>query len=90
VRLTRTRTRLKWTMLYPATHALVSFGQGTDTEIHDVSEGDMTFIPTGYFHWIENTSKQPVQFLLVLNHEEAETIEFQDVLKVLNGRTDQR
>lgn len=58
-------------------------GQGTDTEIHDVSEGDMTFIPTGYFHWIENTSKKPVHFLLVLNNEEAETIEFRDVLKVL-------
>jgi oxalate decarboxylase/phosphoglucose isomerase-like protein (cupin superfamily) len=59
-------------------------GQGTDVEIHDVSVGDVTFIPTGYFHWIENTSKEPVHFLLVLNHEDPQTIEFRDVAKVLN------
>src|SRR5436853_7848297 len=45
-------------------------GEGDDIEIHDVSEGDVTFIPTGYFHWIENKSSRPVHFLLVLNHSD--------------------
>lgn len=59
-------------------------GEGSDVEIHDVTEGDVTFIPTGYFHWIENTSDAPVHFLLVLNHEEPQTIELSDVLAALN------
>lgn len=45
-------------------------GEKDDVEIHEVTAGDVTFIPRGYFHWIENTSKERVHFLLILNNAE--------------------
>ncbi len=45
------------------------------SEIHDVSQGDVTFIPPGHLHWIENTGDEPLHFLLMLTNEDADTIE---------------
>lgn len=59
-------------------------GEKDDVEIHEVTAGDVTFIPRGYFHWIENTSKERVHFLLILNNAEPETIEVSDVLRALS------
>jgi oxalate decarboxylase/phosphoglucose isomerase-like protein (cupin superfamily) len=60
-------------------------GVADDIEIHNVIAGDVTFVPQGYFHWIENTSTERVHFLLILNNAEAETIEFSNVLRALSS-----
>jgi oxalate decarboxylase len=61
-------------------------GEGKDVEIHNVREGDVTFIPTGYFHWIENKSTKPVHFLLILNHAEPKTIELKSVHSAVSSK----
>ena len=42
--------------------------------------GDISFVPKGYIHWIENTGKGDLHFLVVLSHEEPETIELSETL----------
>ena len=49
-------------------------------EIHDVVAGDVTFIPTGHLHWIENTGDGDLHFLLMLTNEEADTMELSAML----------
>lgn len=46
----------------------------------DLSAGDISFVPQGYLHWIENTSGKDLHFLVVLSHEEPETIELSEML----------
>jgi oxalate decarboxylase/phosphoglucose isomerase-like protein (cupin superfamily) len=46
----------------------------------DLSEGDISFVPQGYLHWIENSADSDLQFLVVLSHEEPETIELSEML----------
>ncbi len=45
------------------------------SEIHDVGPGDVTFIPPGHLHWIENSGDGQLHFLLMLTNEEADTLE---------------
>lgn len=35
----------------------------------DLSAGDISFVPQGYLHWIENMSDKELHFLVVLSHE---------------------
>jgi len=58
-------------------------GEAEDVQVHDVTTGDVTFIPTGFVHWIENTSDQPVHFLLILNNSEPQTIEMTNVFNII-------
>jgi oxalate decarboxylase/phosphoglucose isomerase-like protein (cupin superfamily) len=46
----------------------------------DLNAGDISFVPQGYLHWIENTSDKELHFLVVLSHEEPETIELSEML----------
>lgn len=46
----------------------------------DLKAGDISFVPQGYVHWIENTGDEELQFLVVLSHEESETIELSETL----------
>jgi len=46
----------------------------------DLSEGDISFVPQGFLHWIENTSDKPLRFLVILSHEEPETIELSEMI----------
>lgn len=53
---------------------------GIGDKIYDVEKGDLTFIPPGHLHWIENTGNEPLEFVLVLADEAAETIELSDMV----------
>jgi oxalate decarboxylase/phosphoglucose isomerase-like protein (cupin superfamily) len=55
---------------------------GPDGETHhlDLRAGDISFVPQGYLHWIENIGDEPLSFLVVLSHEEPLTIELSEML----------
>ena len=46
----------------------------------DLSPGDISFVPQGFLHWIENTGDTPLSFLVVLSHEEPQTIELSEMI----------
>jgi oxalate decarboxylase/phosphoglucose isomerase-like protein (cupin superfamily) len=46
----------------------------------DLEEGDISFVPQGYLHWIENTGKSNLRFLVILSDEEPETIELSEMV----------
>ena len=49
-------------------------------QLLDLEEGDISFVPQGYVHWIENTGPGELRFLVTLSHEEPETIELSEIL----------
>jgi oxalate decarboxylase/phosphoglucose isomerase-like protein (cupin superfamily) len=49
-------------------------------QLLDLKEGDISFVPRGYIHWIENTGKSDLLFLVVLSHEQPETVELSETL----------
>ncbi|SIR43822.1 Cupin [Rhizobium sp. RU35A] len=55
---------------------------GPEGETHylELSPGDISFVPQGYLHWIENLGDEPLSFLVVLSHELPETIELSEML----------
>lgn len=54
----------------------------------DLATGDISFVPQGYLHWIENTSAdKELLFLVVLSHEEPETIELSEMLAAVPDDT---
>ncbi len=55
---------------------------GPDGERHylDLKPGDISFVPQGFLHWIENTGTEHLSFLVVLSHEEPQTIELSEMI----------
>jgi oxalate decarboxylase/phosphoglucose isomerase-like protein (cupin superfamily) len=53
----------------------------------DLSEGDISFVPQGYLHWILSVGNRPLKFLVVLSHEEPETIELSEMVAGVPGAT---
>jgi oxalate decarboxylase/phosphoglucose isomerase-like protein (cupin superfamily) len=49
-------------------------------QLLDLREGDISFVPRGYIHWIRNTGPNELNFLVVLSHEQPETIELSETL----------
>src|SRR3954452_18102961 len=49
-------------------------GPDGDVQLLDLNPGDISFIPQGHIHWIENRGRGPLHFLLVLASDEPETI----------------
>jgi oxalate decarboxylase/phosphoglucose isomerase-like protein (cupin superfamily) len=49
-------------------------------EYLDLRPGDISFVPQGYLHWIENTGPGELEFLVVLSNEEPLTIELSEML----------
>jgi len=49
-------------------------------QLLELKEGDISFVPRGYIHWIENIGKTDLRFLVVLSHEQPETIELSETL----------
>lgn len=49
-------------------------------QLLDLKEGDVSFVPQGHVHWIENAGDEDLKFLLTLSHEEPETIELSEIL----------
>lgn len=62
---------------------------GPDGETHylDLSPGDISFVPQGFLHWIENTGTEKLCFLVVLSHEEPQTIELSEMLSGVPNAT---
>jgi oxalate decarboxylase/phosphoglucose isomerase-like protein (cupin superfamily) len=50
-------------------------------QLLDLTAGDISFVPQGQLHWIQNTGKTPLHFLVVLSHEEPETIELSEMIR---------
>lgn len=53
----------------------------------ELEPGDISFVPQGYLHWIENTGTDELHFLVILSHEEPETIELSEMLRGVRGET---
>ncbi len=56
---------------------------GPEGETHylELKPGDISFVPQGQLHWIENRSNtEPLSFLVILSHEEPLTIELSEML----------
>jgi oxalate decarboxylase/phosphoglucose isomerase-like protein (cupin superfamily) len=49
-------------------------------QLLDLHAGDISFVPQGFLHWIENTGDSELHFLVVLSHAEPETIELSEML----------
>ena len=49
-------------------------------QLLDLGPGDISFVPQGYAHWIENVGDGPLHFLVILSHEEPETIETSEII----------
>jgi len=49
-------------------------------QLLDLNPGDISFVPRGYVHWIENVGQDTLNFLVVLSHEQPETIELSETL----------
>lgn len=56
-------------------------------QLLDLEEGDISFVPQGYLHWIENTGKDNLHFLVVLSNEEPLTIELSEMLSGIPKET---
>jgi oxalate decarboxylase/phosphoglucose isomerase-like protein (cupin superfamily) len=54
-------------------------GPHGEKQTMDLDPGDMSFIPRGYPHWIENIGSGELIAILILNNEEAATIELPDM-----------
>jgi oxalate decarboxylase/phosphoglucose isomerase-like protein (cupin superfamily) len=49
-------------------------------QLLDLEAGDISFVPQGFIHWIENTGDDDMHFLVVLSDEEPLTIELSETL----------
>ncbi|HEU0300767.1 MAG TPA: cupin domain-containing protein [Longimicrobium sp.] len=58
-------------------------GPSGERQLLDMNTGDVAFIPHGHVHWIENPWKEPMQFMLIVNHEDPETILLSDLIRSL-------
>lgn len=69
-------------------HARVGIvGPEGHKQILDLHEGDISFVPRGYVHWIENAGSDQLHFLVILSHEMPETIELSETLTGVPGKT---
>ena len=69
-------------------HARVGIvGPEGEKQLLDLHEGDISFVPRGYVHWIENVGQGQLHFLVILSHEMPETIELSETLVGVPGAT---
>jgi oxalate decarboxylase len=62
-------------------------GPDGETQLIELDEGDMAFVPRGNLHWIENIGKGQLHTLILLTHERPETIEFSQMLGGIPNET---
>lgn len=62
---------------------------GPEGETHylELGPGDISFVPQGFLHWIENKGDEPLQFLVVLSHEDPQTIEISEMIAGVPNET---
>jgi oxalate decarboxylase/phosphoglucose isomerase-like protein (cupin superfamily) len=69
-------------------HARVGIvGPEGHKQLLDLHQGDISFVPRGYVHWIENAGSGELHFLVILSHELPETIELSETLSGVPGKT---
>jgi len=56
-------------------------------QLLNLTDGDISFVPRGYVHWIQNTGRSNLHFLVILSHELPETIELSETLNGVPGKT---
>jgi oxalate decarboxylase/phosphoglucose isomerase-like protein (cupin superfamily) len=62
-------------------------GPSQELQILDLEAGDLSYVPQGWLHWIENTGPGELSTLIMLTHELPETIEFSDMLSQIPNAT---
>lgn len=62
---------------------------GPEGETHylELEAGDISFVPQGFLHWIENRGDEPLSFLVVLSHEQPLTVELSEMLAGVPNET---
>jgi oxalate decarboxylase/phosphoglucose isomerase-like protein (cupin superfamily) len=50
-------------------------GAGGEHQLLDLDAGDVSYVPQGHLHWIENRGSSPLHMILITSHEAPETIE---------------
>ncbi len=65
-------------------------GPGGRTQLLEMQEGDVSFIPQGFGHWIENDGSDELHIILIVNHEEPDTIFLSDMIRALPQDTVER
>lgn len=55
-------------------------GAGGRRQLLDLSAGDVSFVPQGHLHWIQNTGDAPLHMILITSHEDPETIELSQMI----------
>ncbi len=71
-----------------AGHAQVGIvGPEGQKQILDLHEGDISFVPRGYIHWIQNVGNGPLHFLVILSDALPETIELSETLSGVPDKT---
>lgn len=69
-------------------HARVGIvGPEGHKQLLELKEGDISFVPRGYIHWIENVGSGQLHFLVILSHEMPETIELSETLTGVPEKT---
>ena len=69
-------------------HAQVGIiGPDGHKQVLDLNDGDISFVPRGYVHWIQNIGSGPLHFVVILSHELPETIELSETLSGVPGKT---
>jgi len=56
-------------------------------QLLELRDGDISFVPRGYVHWIENIGSGQLHFLVILSHEIPETIELSETLSGVPKKT---
>ena len=56
-------------------------------QLLELKDGDISFVPRGYIHWIQNVGSEPLHFLVILSHEIPETIELSETLSGVPRKT---
>ncbi|MEO7223530.1 MAG: cupin domain-containing protein, partial [Devosia sp.] len=59
---------------------------GGKTKELELEAGDISYVPQGYLHWIKNVGPGELEFLVVLSHDEPETLELSEMLRGVPSR----
>jgi len=62
-------------------------GPNKELQILDLGPGDLSYVPQGWLHWIENKGSGELHTMIMLTHELPETIEFSDMLSQIPNPT---
>jgi oxalate decarboxylase/phosphoglucose isomerase-like protein (cupin superfamily) len=65
-------------------------GPEGERQLLEMLPGDVSFIPQGFGHWIENPGDEELQMILIVNHAEPQTIFLSDMIRSLPQDTVER